>query len=31
MDNVLVAFEVLKGVTPEQIREVKVNPGFKYL
>ena len=31
MDNSRVAFEVLKGVTQEQMREGKVNPGFKYV
>ena len=31
MANVRVAFEVLKGLIPEKIREVKVKPGFKYV
>ena len=30
MDNVRVAFEVLKRVTPEQTREGMVKPRFKY-
>ena len=31
MANVCVAFKVLKGVTPENIREGKVKPRFKYV
>ena len=31
MDNVRVALEVLKGVTPYQTREGKVKLGFKYV
>ena len=31
MNNVHVALEVLKGVTPDQMREGKVKPGFKYV
>ena len=31
MANVRVAFKFLKGVTPEQMREGKVKPGFKYV
>ena len=31
MANVCVAFEVLKGVTPYQMREGKLKPGFKYV
>ena len=31
MTNVCVAFEVLKGATPEQTREGNVKPGFKYV
>ena len=30
MANVRVAFEVLNGVTPDQMRELKVKPGSKY-
>ena len=31
MANVRVAFKFLKGVTPYQMREVKVKPGFEYV
>ena len=31
MANVSIAFEVLKGVKPEQMRERKVKLGFKYV
>ena len=31
MANFRVAFEVLKGVTPDHMIEGKVKPGFKYV
>ena len=31
MANICVAFEVLKGATPDQTRERNVKPGFKYV
>ena len=31
MDNKCVAFEVLNGVTLEQVRQGKVKPGFKHV
>ena len=31
MANICVAFEVLKGATPEQTREGNVKTGFKYV
>ena len=31
MDNVRVSLNVLKVVKPEQTREVKVKPGYKYV
>ena len=31
MTNIHFALRVLKGVTPEKMREVKVKPGFKYI
>ena len=31
MANVRFAFEVLRRVTPEQMREVRIKPGFKYV